>query len=193
MTRRGFTLLELMVALVIGSTVVLLAYATLRGGMDTEARVTRVHDEEETVTILRTLLGDAIRHAITGDGSDAATGLSVDRDTDGAVQRLRFTTRGIEPPFGATGAWQLALHHDGAGVVLDADPLPGTPGAALRLRAHTVHGFGVRFLAPTETQWRDRWDDGTRLPAAIEIAFLSADERPQGAPLVVRTSAIGRP
>ncbi len=193
MTRRGFTLLEVMIALVIGATVVLLAYATLRGGMDTQERVTRVHDEEETVTILRAMLGDAIRHAITADGSDGATGLRLATTADGDVQSLRLTTRGIEPPYGATGAWQLVLHHDSTGVVLDADPLAGTRGAALRLRASSLRAFGVRVLAPTETEWRDRWDDGTRLPAAVEIAFLSADARRSGAPLVVRTTAMGRP
>jgi prepilin-type N-terminal cleavage/methylation domain-containing protein len=193
MTRRGFTLLELMIALVIGSTVVLLAYATLRGGMDTAARVTRVRDDEETVTILRAMLGDAIRHAITGEGTDGATGLRLDRGADGRVERLRLTTRGIEPPYGATGAWALVLHHDRASVLLDADPLTGTRGAALRLRATALRGFGVRFLAPAETRWRDRWDDTTRLPAAVEIAFLSTGQRQSGAPLVVRTSAMGNP
>jgi prepilin-type N-terminal cleavage/methylation domain-containing protein len=189
MKRRGFTLLELMIALVVGSTVVLLAYATLRGGVDTQDRVTRVKDEQETMTVLRAMLSDGMRHAAVTDG-DAVRLAS---DVDGQARSLHFTSRGIDLPHGASAAWRVVLYSDSTAVLLDAEPISRTnTNQPLRLRAPAARAFAVRFLAPTETEWRDRWEDSTRLPSAVEIQFLDGHRRRIGAPLLVRTAAMER-
>lgn len=191
MTRRGFTLLEVMVALVVSGTVVLLAYATLSGGMDVDARVTRLQAEEQAMTIVRAMVSDAVRHATLDDGVGGVAGVRTERGADGRVRAVRLATRGIATPHGATAPWTLQLRTDSAGLRLDATPVQG-PGAPLQVRVPVVRSLAIRFLAPAEVTWRDAWEDSTRLPAAIELGFRTATGAAVGAPVVVRTAAMER-
>ena len=174
-------LLELMVALVISATVVLLAYATLRGGLDTEARVLAAREQVSVHAVLRTLLSDGLRH-----GAGIVVG-----GVDAAAPELRFATRGLNAVQGAGDALQVRLHVDSGAVVLDADAIDGSR-LPLRLRDSSVHGFTTRYRAIGDDAWRDRWDDSTRLPDAVELRWQDRGGRPAGVPLVVRPFAGGR-
>lgn len=186
--RGGFTLVELTIALVIGSVVVLLAYSTLRAGADVEARVTAARDAAETTAAFRAMFSDAVRHAVTGDARDAR-GLHADGDDNGHTARLTFVSRGVTSPLGGTGAWQIGLSTDTSGVVLDASSLDSAR-APLRVVARGPHAFAVRFLALDDAKWRAGWNDPTRLPEAIEIRFLDRQGRETMAPLVSRTAPV---
>ena len=187
--RRGFTLIEVMIALVIGSVVVTLAYATLRAGTDTQARVSDAREADVSTTAFRAMLVDALRHAVTADGSDAR-GLHTEVDGSGRVIALTFVTRGITAPLGGSESWRVGLSADSTGVVLNASALDAAR-APLRLVARGPHAFALRFLATDDAEWRTAWNDPTRLPAAVEVRFLDRDGHDTMAALVARTSAVG--
>jgi prepilin-type N-terminal cleavage/methylation domain-containing protein len=186
--RRGFTLIEVMIALVISSVVVLLAYATLRAGVDTQERVSDVRDASERAMTLRAMLGDAMRHAITGDDRDAR-GMFMETDASGRAVQLGFVSRGITPPYGGAAAWRVALYSDTAGVSFSAAPLDAAQ-TPLRLHTRLVRSFAVRFLARDDAEWRTDWNDPTRLPAAIEVRLLDRAGMDALAPVVARTSPV---
>jgi prepilin-type N-terminal cleavage/methylation domain-containing protein len=187
MTRRGMTLIELMVALVVAGLVTLLASTTLSAARDVEARVLSASDDGDSMTQLRTLLGDAVRHAVIAESG----GVRVVLQPDGRVQALQFETRGVDRPSGAGTLWTVTLRVDSAGTVLDADPV-GDVRPRLRARARTVHGIRAQFMAPGESVWRATWDDATTLPAAVEVTWLARDGRHLGVPLVARTTPRGQ-
>lgn len=188
-SRPGFTLLEVMIALLIGSVVVLLGYSTLGAGMDVEARVTAARELDASTIAFRATLTDALRHAITGDGSTTG-GLRVGTDAAGVTTRLFFMSRGVTPPLGGSDAWKMELASDSTGVTLDARPA-GATREALHLSARGPRTFAVRFLPMEDMEWRGEWSDPARLPSAIEIRFLDAAGRDVGAALVARTSPVG--
>ncbi|MGZ8470574.1 MAG: PulJ/GspJ family protein, partial [Gemmatirosa sp.] len=70
--RRGFTLLEVMVALVVSAMVVTLAYGAAQAGFDTEARLREGQAAARATTAWRALLGDALRHVERGVADDDA-------------------------------------------------------------------------------------------------------------------------
>ncbi len=188
-TRRGFTLIEVMVALLIGSVVVLLAYATLRAGLDVQERVTASREADETATAMRAMLSDALRHAVAGDARDVR-GLHTDADANGAILALRFVSRGIMAPLGGSGQWRVGLSTDTAGVTLSATPLDSLS-IPLRFTSRGSRSFAVRFLAQEDGAWRGDWNDPTRLPSAVELRFLDAAGRESMATLVARTAPVG--
>jgi prepilin-type N-terminal cleavage/methylation domain-containing protein len=186
--RSGFTLIEVMIALLIGSVVVLLAYATLRTGLDVQDRVAAAHESDETMTTMRAMLTDAVRHARTADGRDAL-GMHTTVDGSGRVTALGFASRGITAPQGGADAWQVSLNSDTAGLTFAAAPIDAgrTP---LRMTLRSVRGIGVRFLARDDAEWRDGWNDPSRLPAAIEIRFLGESGADVASALVARTAPV---
>ena len=186
--RRGFTLIEVMIALVIGGVVVVLAYSTLLAGMDVQYRVSAARDADASTTAMRAMLSDAVRHAVAGDARDMR-GLHTESDGSGRATALRFISRGIAAPLGGSAAWQVALSTDSSGVVLDAAALDGSR-APLHLGSRGAQTFAVRFLAIEDGSWRTRWDDPARLPAAVEVRFLDAHGRDTMAALVARTAPV---
>jgi type II secretion system protein J len=187
-TRRGFTLFEVTIALVLSSVVVLLAYATLRAGTDVQERITRAREADATMVAMRAMLSDALRHAVVGDGTTERTMRSL-RDARGETTSLSFTTRGILPPLGASDDWRVTLRRDGSGVLFAATSLDA-PRAPLRITLGAVRALAVRFLPREDAEWRDDWSDSTRLPAAVEVRFLDADGRDALAAVIARTSPV---
>jgi prepilin-type N-terminal cleavage/methylation domain-containing protein len=106
MTRRvGFTLLEVMVAIVITGVVALLAYGTARAGFDTSDRLEGFRTTLEAQMIVRSLLLNALRHPPEGGGAamnDVLFTIEDGTSADGVpMDGLRFLSRGITPPLGA--------------------------------------------------------------------------------------------
>jgi len=187
-SRRGFTLLDVMIALLIGSVVVLLGYGTLGAGLDIEARVSAARDVDAATTAFRATLTDALRHAVSGDGS-ATGGVSTTTNGTGETTRLSFMSRGVTQPLGGSEIWQVDLGSDSTGVTLDARPADLAQ-SVLHLSARGPRAFAVRFLPRDDAAWRDGWNDPTRLPAAVEVRFLDAAGRDVSAALVARTAPV---
>lgn len=185
---RGFTLIEVMIALVISSVVVLLSYSTLRAGIDVEERVTEARESAVNMVTLRALLSDALRHATAADRGDPGA-LQSSVDAGGHLSSLAFTSRGITPPLGGSSAWRVLLSADSAGVSLQASPAASQQ-VPLSLRASGPVALSVRFLGLDARGWQLEWNDPTRLPVAVEVRFLTASGGDYLAPLIARTQPV---
>jgi prepilin-type N-terminal cleavage/methylation domain-containing protein len=189
---RGFTLLEVMAAIVITGVVALLVFGTARAGIDTDQRLERFRTGLESQAILRSLLVDALRHPVEGGGAAMNDTLFTIADAVRAnglpADELRFLSRGIAPPFGASPIWSVTLIPGDSGLRLLARPADGSTSgisAALPL----AWGLNVRVLARTaDSAWSDVWDAPGRVPAAVALEFLTAEGAPAGPPLLVHSA-----
>jgi prepilin-type N-terminal cleavage/methylation domain-containing protein len=166
---RGFTLIEVMVALVITSLVVTLGYAATSAGFDTEERLTRHRNTAESELVVRSLIGDALRHAVPGviGGPEIFTLANRVTATGTPVDSLTFATRGIVQPFGATAAWGVSVWMESDGLHFIAVPSAGTPIVA------TVPGIlslDVRVLGRgVNAQWSESWESSYTAPEGVEL------------------------
>jgi prepilin-type N-terminal cleavage/methylation domain-containing protein len=187
--RRAFTLIEIMVALVVTSLVVSLAYAATQAGFDTEERLTRARDGAESEAVARTLIADALRHAVPGiRGGTPVFTISDVRDAGGGTSHgLRFVTRGLVPPLGTSAPWEMTLWPGPEGLTVRARPLEGSESSGISALLPNVKRIGVRVRSRDHRAgWLGAWTDIDVSPTAVSIAFLDAAGRPLGPPLVVR-------
>lgn len=189
--RRGFTLLEVMVALVVTALVVTLAYGAAQAGFDTEARLRERAAAAEARTAWRALLGDALRHAERGVAEDDAVfELSPARDDRGS-DTLRLLTRGIVPPLGTGGRWVVTIAPSVAGVLLAAIPVDGVDGAAVRVLVREARGVRVRVLPHAGGEWTRDWPRRSAAPAAVSVQLVDSLGGVVEPPLVARTRPAG--
>lgn len=192
-SRRGrgaFTLLEVMVALVVTSVVVLLAYATLSAATDTEARVVRAHRDTRDDAAARALLADAVRHAVAETRRDGRT-WALEQAADGTTSRFTFVTRGIQMPHGASGRWFVSVQPTANGVQVVAAPLDDDAPPLLASLAGV--SLSVQCYRQATARWQAEWTDLTRLPDAIAITLMDATGRDVTAPIVARLSPSSAP
>jgi len=188
--RKAFTLIEVMVALVVTGLVVSLAYASIQAGFETSDRLALARSGEEREIVARAILSRAIRHAVPGAiGGEPVFVLRDEAHGD----ELQFRTRGVSEPLGASEVWEVALHSSPDGVrvfgrALD-DPTRTFSGLLPRVRAIDVRVRGRDF----RDGWFESWSVPDRSPVAVWIAFLDADGRLVGAPLVARVGLEGNP
>ncbi len=195
MRRRGFTLLEVLVALVVTGLVASLAFGAASAGLDVTARLERVRRDEGGALALRSVLHDALRHAEPGSGgTDTTFAMPGTSPTLGAPHdpsvALRFVTRGVRPPLGTGGRWAVELSTSRDGLTLRAAPLDedATP---LRIVAPAVAGLDVSVLESVGGPWRDRWSRPDAPPVAVRIRFLDAAGRDALPALIARTRPEG--
>jgi prepilin-type N-terminal cleavage/methylation domain-containing protein len=192
--RRGFTLIELMAAIVVTSVVALLAYGTARTGIDTSERLDRRRSAIEAQMIVRSLLLDALRHPPEEGGASMNDMLfSIDDRTNGEglpVDEVRFVSRGVIPPLGATSMWTVTLVPTDEGVRMVA--VSNANGAApIDALLPGARGLNARVLYRVEDlDWSDRWDAPGRVPAAIALDFLTEQGTAASPPLVVRAALV---
>ncbi len=176
MTRRraGFTLLEMIVALIVTGLVALASYAALDAGLATRDRIGGALRERESTRLARTMLEDALRHAV--ERGDAGIPFAADDGAGGDV--LAFDTRGVTSPLGASALSHVELR----GATLSVTPLEER-GAALRSPLAGVRGIRISTLGP------DGWgspDVADHLPDAVRVEFVPLPGGTPLAPLVVK-------
>ena len=191
--RGGFTLIEIMVAIVLTSVVALLAYGTAHAGIDTKERIETYRTNVEAQMIVRDLLFNALRHPVEGGGLAMNDTLFTidDRVTSAGlpVNGVRFYSRGLVAPLGATSTWSVTIAPSPEGVRVVAEPV--VPGSARGIGAvlSDVAGVRARVLGRSaDTDWQNRWDIVGRVPAAVSLEFLTARGTLAGAPLVVHAA-----
>jgi prepilin-type N-terminal cleavage/methylation domain-containing protein len=192
--RRAFTLIEVTVAIVVTGLVVTMAYAALQAGFDTVDRLARVRDGAEREVVARSILSTALRHALPGTlGGEPVFVLREQRDVTGPGDELRFRTRGVLEPLGATGVWEVSLFPASDGVHLEGHPLDGA-GAPFAATLRDVRAVDVRVRGRGfRDGWLESWIATDRSPVAVSIAFLGADGRALGGPMVARVGLEGNP
>lgn len=189
--RRGFTLLETMIALVVSSIIVTLAYATLGAGTDVEARVVQARTTDAELVGARTLLTDALRHLMAADPADPRA-MRVERDGRGAVTRFAFSTRGVVSPLGGSAPWRVTVQPDEHGARIDAVPERAT-GAALVFRVGGVERIELQVLPRVDGAWSAEVIDPSRVPAAVRLALRDARGADVTPEIVARTAPVGAP
>jgi prepilin-type N-terminal cleavage/methylation domain-containing protein len=164
-SRRGFTLVELLVALLVGAITVLGARMMLEGVADSERRLSRATQRAEReangervlrATVASIEVGTPGTLPFAGDEREANFTSWCDRA--GGWQERCAATVAIAPA-GVTGATSaLVLTDAGAG--------------ALRLRTGFTHGE-LRYLIDARDggQWVTSWAAGVGAPLAIGVVF----------------------
>jgi prepilin-type N-terminal cleavage/methylation domain-containing protein len=188
MRRSGFTLLELLIALVLTAVAVTIAGTALRTASTAGARVEEHRDTLEADARLRATLTDMLRHAPAAESVEEPL-LQIGQDAAGRA-RLTFLSKGVRPPYGTGDIWRVTVFVSTAGLVVDALPI----GASLDATAlHSVHPgvttLSVRVLEQVPAQsgsmatagWRNDWPLNTSRPAMVAFDF-GKDANP---PLIV--------
>jgi prepilin-type N-terminal cleavage/methylation domain-containing protein len=179
MTRRGFTLLEVMIAIVLTSIVALMAFASARVSADSYAVITRrladVRGERAARQTLLDLLHNVRPPRVRSDTAFALSG-----DT------LRFIAAGA-PPLDPDYDWLVAIEPGDSGLSLVGRSMGRGPAASLRLRLPHVTRWQVRVLPPRGNEWKDVWSPAPVMPEAVAMTLWIGDE-PAGPPFTVRLS-----
>jgi prepilin-type N-terminal cleavage/methylation domain-containing protein len=184
-TRRGFTLLEVMLAIVLTAVAVATASLALRTAATARDRVAEHRQTLERESRLRTMLTDMLRHAPSASSVDEPL-LRVWRTPTGETQ-LVFLSKGVRAPFGTGPAWRVMLTQTDRGLVLDALAIGvGADEAALHTVLPGVHSLSVQVMEHTgglsAARWRDDWPLERARPSVIAIGFGADRELP---PLIV--------
>src|SRR5947199_10087124 len=127
----GFTLLEVMVAIVLTGLVVLLAYGAAQVSYDAHARLRADVDALQEAQALRELLQDALRSA-------RAPQRPGDPRFTLHAGRLSFVTAGGGPPLDPDYDWLLTIGVGSGGLELSAIPVGRAPAAVVATSLPTV-------------------------------------------------------
>jgi len=191
--RGGFTLLELVVALVLAGVVALLVYGAAAAGADTQARLRERGLAQQEARAFRATLEDALRNArparIRGD---TAFNLDVRRDAAGRPRdRIAFITAGAFPPLTADADWAVTVEPSPRGLLLEAVPLGVAAPVPVVLRLPGVTGLDVQVLAMSRLrEWTKRWVFPSLVPPGVEFTFWT-DSGPGGGPPLRLTLPLG--
>lgn len=174
--RPGFTLLELMLAVVITSVVALLVYGTVQVGLDTRERLAERLVTEQAHRSVRVILGDALRNVRRPVGVDDS--IFILRRGMNAFGRpadtLSFLTGGSIPPLTSDSDWMVSLAAGDSGVTIWARPIGAMLPARLVARLTGVSGLEVRVRrVGADSSWTAEWPTQGALPGAVAITFWS--------------------
>jgi general secretion pathway protein J len=185
--RRGFSLIELLVAVAVFATMAALAY----GGLDSavRARVELGREQDafrslmRSVSLLERDLREAVDRPVRGNNGELLPALA------GTADRIELTRIGFANPQAEVRAnlERVFYAFDHAALVRGAYPVldraPGT-GAQVRTLRDKVESLGLRYL-DTGNRWSDSWPPlqaagataapPAALPRAIEFRIGTAD------------------
>jgi general secretion pathway protein J len=200
--QRGFTLVEVVIALTIVATLLVVMFGGLRAGLTAWQRGderAEVLDRARSITqIVTRTLGAAHPYMTSAQGREAARLLF-----EGAPDRVAFVTAVPPFPTAAPFAFTAVTLSQEAGAVpglaVRQKPLPnGEPfdrGLQPALVDGTVSDVRFRYLRESDREWTESWDAAQEkaLPLAVEITLTivqagrSAPQPPLIVSLPVRT------
>ncbi len=188
MMKRGFTLVEVIVAMLLTGVVALLAYGSMQAGFDSSDRISAYRSGAEAEALTRSILIDALRHPAEapsgGPRSLQLSAVAVDGTTSNV---LSFVTRGVIPPLGASSLWMMTVGPSPSGLSLSAKSLDDPSQPDINAVLGSVRRLRVRVLRSTEgAVWENAWNSQREIPAAIEIVFIDSAGRESGPAMLVR-------
>lgn len=173
---RGFTLVEMLVALLIFAVLAGAGVGLLRASVDTQQAVNGALADLGTAARLRMLLGADLGQAVARPMADAPTGFAGDPSSLVMVRAAEPAERVA----GQAGLQALRWTVEGDRLVraqITADGRPAGPSATL---AQDVAGLALRYRSPTG-DWRSSWPttaSDAALPVAVELTVQRRGEAP---------------
>lgn len=192
--RSGFTLIELMLALVLTAVVALLVYGTVQAGIDTRLRLESTLRERQTARAVRAILEDALRNIREPSSSVDSVFLLFQSDGSGGrpADRLHFLSGGGLPPLSTEADWVVMLEPTPNGLRLSAAAIGVRSSPRLLALLPGVVGVEVRVKAPNAPEWSRGWANPALLPRGVSITFW-ADSGAVADPVEVALPLGGRP
>jgi prepilin-type N-terminal cleavage/methylation domain-containing protein len=190
---RGFTLLELIVAIVLAGVVALLVYGAAGAAADIQERLSAKRDAVQASRAMRVAIEDALRKLRPALRYGDTVFTLEDRTNDAGrpADRLSFVTAGPLAPLTPDADWAVTIEPTPDGLVLVAVPLGFAEPQRVVARLGSITGFDVRVLPAGPGQsWSDRWIQTTKLPRAVELIYW-ADTGVVGSPFRLVLSAGG--
>lgn len=187
--RRGFTLVEITVALAILGLVAATLYLAFDGALRNAERVREAQEPYQRGRVARTFLASALRSATPFSGLANDKFVAVDT-TFGAMPRDEITFVARSPEAGGRMQVHLYVADTDSGPALqvgvrpfvsEGDSLPDYETTTLTTG---VAGLQIEYLAAPASAaaaWLERWDTAVRLPYAIRIWFMQPEENPASA------------
>jgi prepilin-type N-terminal cleavage/methylation domain-containing protein len=163
--RRGFTLVEVIVALVVGAVVMLSARALLEVLGAQATRVTALGRDADADANGERLLRALIGHVDVGTGERAPFG--------GDQRSVRFSSW-CTVPRGWQERCNAMLVIDSTSRAMSVVARLSTGEVLVLLRGRRIEGFRYLVDASSGGRWFTRWDDGLLVPLAIGI-LVDAD------------------
>ena len=168
--RVAFTLLEIMVAIVLTSIVVAVAYAMAQAGIDARARLTSHLHATQSARAAREILRDALRNARAAENAgDPRGGVLLSNDT------LTFVAAGGAAPLDPDYDWRFTIAPGRGGLTVTAVALGHTHPAAVTFNVPEVTRWMVWMLAPDGRTWRTDWTEPVLMPRAVVIGFWNGN------------------
>lgn len=201
-SQRGFTLVEVVIALTIVATLLVIVFAALRVGVTAwqrgDERALALEQSRSITQIITRALGAAYPYQTSASGRERARLLF-----EGEPERVAFVTAAPPVPSGEAIAFtavtlsQAAAGAPGLAVMQKVLPneRPFHPALAPALVDGVVTSARFRFLRGSSGDWTERWDAAREkvLPVAVEVTLtiLQAGRAVQQPPLVVSLPVTG--
>lgn len=166
----GYTLLEILVAIVLTSLVALIAYGAMQVSLGARDRLGTAMAVEQRARMTRELLVDVLRNTRTPQRQGDTT-FTLAGDT------LTFVAAGGGPPLDADCDWRVTITPDAGGLMFDATPVGRAPATEIAFRLPGVTRMDVRVLAPTGDEWLVAWPASMVTPRAVVITLWNRGQR----------------
>ncbi|MDQ6612200.1 MAG: prepilin-type N-terminal cleavage/methylation domain-containing protein [Gemmatimonadota bacterium] len=179
-TRHGFTLMEVITALMITALVATLAASALRAAVDVRERVQTHRVTTEAEARVTAWLGTMLRHAPAPSAVDEPL-LHIERNAasanGGGSDVLTFLSQGVEAPLGTGQIWRVSLSVLPDGLHVQAVPVnAGSNRIPLetvlpQIAALTVEALDVHGGAGNSAVWRHDWPLLRTMPSALRVTL----------------------
>lgn len=173
--QRGFTLIEVIVALVVTGLIALSAYAAMDAGLVTREHLDGTLRDRAQGMIARGMLENGLRHLVARGADEVPIG----RDGVDIGEALAFDTRGVLPPLGGSGLWRMEVH----GATLSARPIDAG-GPTLQTAMAGVRS--IRVSALDDAGWHVGAQSLNTRTLALRVDFLAQSGQPPIPTLVVQ-------
>jgi prepilin-type N-terminal cleavage/methylation domain-containing protein len=146
----GFTLIELMIAIVVTGVVALLVYGVIGVALDTRDRVTQRRNNLQREVAFHAVLSEALRCVRQAEPTEPDVFVLEEMaDASGRPRdRLSFVTAGGTPPLTADADWRVTLEVTDMGLALAASPEGVATTTVVLAVLNGVSGLDVEVLAP---------------------------------------------
>ncbi|HEX2949485.1 MAG TPA: prepilin-type N-terminal cleavage/methylation domain-containing protein [Armatimonadota bacterium] len=199
----GFTLVEVMVAVVIFLIFVTAVYGVFRAANQAMAHAEDQEDVYQTGRVLLSQITAELTSAYQPASSQVSALVGEDSSSDNSdamqADQLSFLTTAHPVPNGETGGDVCRVTYlmggdqdnEKPGLYVEEDLHPGLEMTdeqpARRLLSPLVIGFNCKYL-PVDEDWATEWVDQTTLPVAVRIELTLKPKRPGSKPVVMVTT-----